>query len=59
MSKGTVTQIIGPVVDVRFDPSTGSGQVKLPPIKSALEVKVKEGRLVLEVAQHLGLNLVR
>jgi len=52
MSKGTITQIIGPVVDVRFDES-------LPAIKNALEVSVKEGRLVLEVAQHLGLNRVR
>ena len=52
MTKGTITQIIGPVVDVRFEGH-------LPPIKNALEVKVKEGRLVLEVAQHLGLNRVR
>ncbi|MFZ2887274.1 MAG: F0F1 ATP synthase subunit beta [Minisyncoccia bacterium] len=50
--KGTVTQVIGPVVDVRFDE-------KLPPIKNALEVKHKEGRIVLEVAQHLGLNRAR
>ncbi len=52
MSKGTITQIIGPVVDVRFDEH-------LPAIKNALEVKHKDGRLVLEVAQHLGLNRVR
>ncbi|TSC62840.1 MAG: F1-ATP Synthase Beta Chain [Parcubacteria group bacterium Athens0416_74] len=56
MSKGTITQIIGPVVDVRFDD-------KLPAIQNALEVKHKGGsasrRIVLEVAQHLGLNRVR
>jgi len=52
MTKGIITQIIGPVVDVRFEGH-------LPQIKNALEVKVKEGRLVLEVAQHLGLNRVR
>jgi len=52
MSKGTITQIIGPVVDVRFDE-------KLPAIQNALEVKHKGERLVLEVAQHLGLNRVR
>ncbi|HWP61402.1 MAG TPA: F0F1 ATP synthase subunit beta [Candidatus Paceibacterota bacterium] len=52
MSKGTVTQIIGPVVDVRFDDG-------LPAIRNALEIKHKNGRLVLEVAQHLGLNRVR
>ncbi|HUO55964.1 MAG TPA: F0F1 ATP synthase subunit beta [Candidatus Paceibacterota bacterium] len=51
-SKGTITQIIGPVVDVRFDDH-------LPAIQNALEVKHKNGRLVLEVAQHLGLNRVR
>jgi F-type H+-transporting ATPase subunit beta len=52
MSKGTVTQIIGPVVDVRFDGN-------LPAIKNALEIRHKDSRLVLEVAQHLGLNRVR
>ena len=51
---GVVTQVIGAVVDVRFDGD-------LPPILNALEVKVPEGapRLVLEVAQHLGENTVR
>jgi F-type H+-transporting ATPase subunit beta len=52
MSKGTITQIIGPVVDVRFDEN-------LPPIKNALHVKHANGTLTLEVAQHLGLNRVR
>ncbi len=50
--KGIVTQIIGPVVDVRFDDG-------LPAIKNALEVKHGKETLVLEVAQHLGLNRVR
>jgi F-type H+-transporting ATPase subunit beta len=52
MANGIITQIIGPIVDVRFDD-------KLPQIQSALEVKHKGKRLVLEVAQHLGLNRVR
>lgn len=52
MSKGTVTQVIGPVVDVRFDEH-------LPAIKNALELKNGGKRLVLEVAQHLGLNRAR
>src|SRR3989338_1815297 len=61
MSKGTITQIIGPVVDVRFDQG-------LPAIKNALEVTRSPStslgaktsqRLVLEVAQHLGLNRAR
>ncbi|TSC85878.1 MAG: F1-ATP Synthase Beta Chain [Parcubacteria group bacterium Gr01-1014_8] len=50
--KGTITQIIGPVVDVRFD----SG---LPAIQNALELKHDGKTIVLEVAQHLGLNRVR
>ena len=55
MAKGTITQIIGPVVDVRFD-------VGLPAIKNALRVKSPRGDaswIVLEVAQHLGLNRAR
>jgi len=53
-STGKVTQVIGAVVDVQFDE-------KLPKILNALEVDVPEGsgRLVLEVAQHLGENTVR
>lgn len=52
MSKGTVTQVIGPVVDVRFDE-------KLPAIRNALHVKHGGKKITLEVAQHLGLNRVR
>src|SRR5277367_6181215 len=52
MSKGIITQIIGPVVDVRFDE-------KLPPIQNALHVKHGDSTITLEVAQHLGLNRVR
>ena len=50
--KGTITQIIGPVVDVRFDEN-------LPAIKNALHVEHKGKTLTLEVAQHLGLNRAR
>src|ERR1700734_151582 len=49
---GRVTQVIGAVVDVRFDSS-------LPPILNALETINNGNRLVLEVAQHLGENTVR
>ena len=52
MNKGKITQIIGPVVDVEF-PS------ELPNIRSALEIKVDSGKLVLEVAQHIGNKQVR
>merc|ERR1712164_102060 len=51
-SAGSVTQVIGAVVDVQFEG-------ELPPILSALEVQDHEIRLVLEVAQHLGENTVR
>lgn len=50
--KGTIAQIIGPVVDVRF-----TGEV--PPVLSALTVKHEGGELVLEVSQHLEGGLVR
>lgn len=52
MNTGKITQVIGPVVDVVFDET-------LPEIMNALHVKQANGRLVLEVAQHLGGNTVR
>ena len=54
MNKGTVAQVIGPVVDVDFD----HGQ--LPKILNALYIdREDETRLYLEVAQHLGEDRVR
>ena len=50
---GQVTQVIGPVVDVRFP------EGHLPAILNALEADVDGRRLVFEVAQHLGENSVR
>lgn len=50
--KGTIKQIIGPVVDVHFES-------KLPPIYAALFLKTKSHKLTFEVQQHLGENLVR
>ena len=49
---GHVTQVIGAVVDVKFDG-------ELPPILNALETFNNGNRLVLEVAQHLGESSVR
>src|SRR6187397_2386024 len=49
---GRVSQVIGAVVDVAFEG-------ELPPILSALETDNGGNRLVLEVAQHLGENVVR
>src|SRR5471030_1280012 len=49
---GTITQITGAVVDVRFDSD-------LPNILNALHVKADGRLIVLEVAQHLGESEVR
>jgi F-type H+-transporting ATPase subunit beta len=54
MNKPIIAQVIGAVVDVRFDGS------ELPKITEALSVARKDDKpLVLEVAQHLGSGLVR
>ena len=52
MSKRIITQVIGAVVDVKFEG-------ELPEILTALECKNGDNRLVLEVAQHLGESTVR
>lgn len=58
LAEGVVTQVIGPVVDVKFPPG------HLPEIYTALRVtnpaiNDKEWNLVLEVAQHIGESSVR
>ena len=50
---GTVAQVMGPVVDVRF------AEGHLPPINNALELKIGSKRLVVEVAQHIGDSTAR
>ena len=50
--RGSVTQVMGAVVDVEFEGD-------LPPILNALNTKNGEQTLVLEVAQHLGESTVR
>ena len=58
-TKGKIVQVIGPVVDVEFNPQDG----KLPGIYDALEIMFSpsgvETRLVFEVQQHLGEGWVR
>ena len=49
---GRITQVMGAVVDVQFDDH-------LPAIMNALHCDNRGGRLVLEVAQHLGENMIR
>ncbi|MBP5445777.1 MAG: F0F1 ATP synthase subunit beta [Acholeplasmatales bacterium] len=52
MNKGKIVQVMGAIVDVKFD--------KLPKINNALYVeKEKNQRLVLEVSMHVGDNVVR
>ncbi|RDC59546.1 H(+)-transporting two-sector ATPase [Alteripontixanthobacter maritimus] len=51
-TNGTISQVIGAVVDVQFEG-------ELPAILSALETKNGDNTLVLEVAQHLGESTVR
>ena len=58
--QGEISQIIGPVVDVRFDVSGGKAEEILPQIHEALEVEHPDGRsIVLEVQQHIGEDTVR
>ncbi len=57
MNKGKIIQVIGPVVDIYFPD-------KLPEIFTAVRItnpsiSDKEGNLVVEVAHHLGDNVVR
>lgn len=52
MNQGMIKEIVGVVIDVAFEGD-------LPPIYNALEVEGTDPRLVLEVQQHLGENMVR
>ena len=49
---GRITQIIGSVIDIRFEE-------ELPSLYNAIEVQLNDETLVLEVMQHLGDNTVR
>jgi len=50
---GKVVQVIGPVLDVEFEPE------QLPELYNAVTVKIDSGQLVAEVEQHIGRNQVR
>ena len=50
---GKVVQVIGPVLDVEFEPE------QLPELYNAVTLKVDSGQLVAEVEQHIGRNQVR
>ena len=53
MHKGKVSQVMGPVVDVRFEDGA------LPAIYHALTIPIGQKTLTVEVAQHIGDNVVR
>ena len=50
---GTVVQVIGPVLDIRFKDG------ELPQLLNAVEVESGEKKLTVEVAQHIGDDVVR
>jgi F-type H+-transporting ATPase subunit beta len=52
MNKGTISQVIGPVVDVKFEKD-------LPAIYNALEIQMDKSKLTLEVQQQLPGGVVR
>lgn len=52
-SKGIVSQVMGPVVDVHFEDGN------LPAIYNALTMEIENKTLTVEVAQHIGDNTVR
>ncbi len=52
-NKGKIVQVLGPVVDVRFE------KHKLPALLNALIINHKNEELVVEVAGHIGDDIVR
>ena len=53
MNKGIIHQIIGPVIDIKFQPE------EMPELLNAIDIDFKERRVVAEVAQHVGDDVVR
>jgi F-type H+-transporting ATPase subunit beta len=51
--KGVIHQIIGPVIDIKFMPE------EMPELLNAITVQVKDRKIVAEVAQHIGDDVVR
>ena len=50
---GKIVQVIGPVVDIKFE------EGELPKLNDAIEIDNHGARLVVEVAQHMGDNVVK
>ncbi len=53
MNKGTIHQIVGPVIDVKFSPDN------MPELLNAIEIKLDDVTVVAEVAQHVGDDVAR
>lgn len=53
MNKGIVDQIIGPVVDIRFQSR------RMPALNNAVQIEVGDRTVVAEVAQHIGSEVAR
>ena len=53
MNIGKITQIIGPVLDIRFD------EDNLPELLNAIEIRNGNNKIVAEVLQHVGDGVVR
>ena len=51
--KGTVIQVMGPVLDIRFS------EESLPELLTAIEIPNGDATIIAEVAQHIGDNVVR
>jgi len=51
--KGIITQVIGPVLDIKFDTDN------MPALRNAIEITVAGNKIVAEVAQHIGDDTVR
>lgn len=52
-NSGKVVQVVGPVIDIKFDSE------QLPVIFNALEIKMEDRVIIAEVEQHIGDEIVR
>ncbi len=53
INKGKITQVIGAVLDIKFQNG------RIPALYNAIEIQTKDGKLVAEISQHLGDDVVR
>ncbi|MBQ9060221.1 MAG: F0F1 ATP synthase subunit beta [Firmicutes bacterium] len=53
MNKGRIHQVIGPVIDIKFN------EDEMPELLNAVEIEIDGRKIVTEVAQHLGDDVAR